>query len=184
MARARAARLEARHEIAVSWLPYELHPEIPDGGVPNERQFSTLQPIAEELGVRLVPPNRFHPTRRAHQAALVVEYASPKEATIYHDRIYASVWEDQLDIEDPEVLSELANDLAVPSEIIRRVVSNDELWPAVVSSMERAHEWGATGTPSWVIDNKLMVPGLQDDDFFDRIIERLAAIKDSEEHSG
>ena len=33
MARARAARLEARHEIAVSWLPYELHPEIPDGGV-------------------------------------------------------------------------------------------------------------------------------------------------------
>ena len=50
--------------------------------------------------------------------------------------------------------------------------------------MERAHEWGATGTPSWVIDNKLMVPGLQDDDFFDRVIERLAVIKDSEEHPG
>jgi predicted DsbA family dithiol-disulfide isomerase len=112
-----------------------------------------------------------------------VEYASPEEATIYHDRIYASVWEDQLDIEDPEVLCDLANDLAVPSEIIHRVVSNDELWPAVISSMERAHEWGATGTPAWVIDNKLMVPGLQDDDFFDRVIDRLAVIKGSEEQS-
>jgi hypothetical protein len=26
-----------------------------------------------------------------------------------------------------------------------------------------------------------MVPGLQDDDFFDRVIDRLAVIKDSEE---
>ena len=182
MARARAARLEERHDVAISWLPYELHPEIPDGGTPNSREFSALQPLAEELQVTLVPPTRFQPTRRAHQAALVVEYASPEEADIYHDRIYASIWQDQRDIEDPEVLAELAGDLRVPSEVIERVVANDELWPAVISSMKRAHEWGATGTPSWVIDNKLMVPGLQDDDFFDRVIQRLTLSNDSDEN--
>jgi|TARA_Y100001949_G_scaffold74970_1_gene63732 predicted DsbA family dithiol-disulfide isomerase len=159
-----------------------LHPEIPDGGAPNNRQFSSLQPVAEELEVKLVSPNRFYPTRRAHQAALVVEYASPEKAPVYHDRLYASIWEDQRDIEDPEVLAELAADLSVPPGLIERVVSNDELWPAVLSSMERAHEWGATGTPSWVIDNKLLVPGLQDDAFFDRVIERLTAIKMSEQN--
>ena len=46
--------------------------------------------------------------------------------------------------------------------------------------MERAHAWGATGTPSWVIDNKLMVPGLQDDEFFDRVIQRLESIRNAE----
>ena len=68
----------------------------------------------------------------------------------------------------------------MPAELIERVVNNDELWPAVASSMERAHAWGATGTPSWVIDNKLMVPGLQDDDFFDRVISKLLTVRDNE----
>ena len=161
----------------ISWLPYELHPEIPAGGTPNSRKFSALVPLAEELEIVMRPPDRFRPTRQAHQAALVVEHASPDEADKYHDRLYAAVWTEEQDIEDPEVLSELAADLAVPKELIERDVTRDELWPAVTSSMDRAHAWGATGTPSWVIDNKLMVPGLQDDDFFDRVIERLQNIR-------
>ena len=120
------------------------------------------------------PPSRFYPTRKAHQAALVVEHVAPADADVYHDRLYAAIWVEQMNIEDPEVLSELAVDLSVPPELIERVVTHDELWPAVVSSMERAHAWGATGTPSWVIDNKLMVPGLQDDELFDRIINKLS----------
>ena len=139
-----------------------------------------MVPLAEELGVTLNPPSRFYPTRKAHQAALVVEHVAPGETNVYHDRLYASIWDEEKDIEDPEVLSHLASDLSVPAELIERVVNNDELWPAVASSMERAHAWGATGTPSWVIDNKLMVPGLQDDDFFDRVISKLLTVQDNE----
>ena len=109
-----------------------------------------------------------------------MEHVAPDEANVYHDRLYAASWEEEKDIEDPEVLSDLARDLAVPAELIERVVNNDELWPAVASSMERAHAWGATGTPSWVIDNKLMVPGLQDDEFFNRVITKLASTRDNE----
>jgi len=98
----------------------------------------------------------------------------------YHQRLYEAVWVEERDIEDPLVLCDLAADLAVPHELIERVVTEDELLPAVRSSMERAHAWGATGTPSWVIDNKLMVPGLQDDEFFDRVIQRLESIRNAE----
>ncbi len=124
------------------------------------------------------PPSRFRPTKKAHQAALVVEHVAPEAIDIYHDRLYAAIWTEEKDIEDPELLSDLAADLSVPAELIERVVTNDELWPAVISSMERALAWGATGTPSWVIDNKLMVPGLQDDEFFERVINKLMAIRD------
>ena len=96
-------------------------------------------PIAEELGVVMSPPNRIRPTRKAHQAALVVEHVSPGAINTYHDRLSAAVWVEERDIEDPEILSSLAKDLDVPSELIERVVNNDELWPAVISSMERAH---------------------------------------------
>jgi len=155
-----------------------LHPEIPVGGTGNERKFSALSPLAEELGVVMNPPSRFRPTKKAHQAALVVEHVAPEAIDIYHDRLYAAIWTEEKDIEDPELLSDLAADLSVPAELIERVVTNDELWPAVISSMERALAWGATGTPSWVIDNKLMVPGLQDDEFFERVINKLMAIRD------
>ena len=47
--------------------------------------------------------------------------------------------------------------------------------------MERAHAWGATGTPSWLIDNKLLVPGLQDDEFFDRVIVKMSSPSNSED---
>ena len=93
----------------------------------------------------------------------------------------AAIWVEERDIEDPEILSSLARDLDVPSELIERVVNNDELWPAVISSMERAHAWGATGTPSWLIDNKLLVPGLQDDEFFDRVIVKMSSARNSED---
>tara|TARA_B100000579_G_scaffold392812_1_gene369018 strand:+ start:246 stop:644 length:399 start_codon:yes stop_codon:yes gene_type:complete len=129
------------------------------------------------------PPSRFQPTRKAHQAALVVEHVSPKAIETYHDRLSAAIWVEERDIEDPAFLSGLAQDLDVPPDLIERVLMNDELWPAVVSSMERAHAWGATGTPSWVIGNKLMVPGLQDDEFFDRVIEKLSVATDNEEPS-
>ena len=122
------------------------------------------------------PPERFRPTRKAHQAALVVEHASPGEIDTYHQRLYEAVWVEEGDIEDPQTLTELAADLSVPHDLIERVVTGDELLPAVRASMERAHAWGASGTPSWVIDNKLMVPGLQDDDFFDRVLDRFQNI--------
>ena len=122
-------------------------------------------------------PKVFRPTRRAHQAALAVEYASPDEADLFHDRLYAAVWIHEQDIEDPALLESLAEDLDVPPGLIERIVSHDELLPALASSMERAHAWGATGTPSWVIDNKLMVPGLQDDHFFDRVLTRLSEVR-------
>tara|TARA_B100000902_G_scaffold273130_1_gene259045 strand:- start:887 stop:1318 length:432 start_codon:yes stop_codon:yes gene_type:complete len=140
-----------------------------------------LRPIADELGVVMNPPSRFQPTKKAHQAALVVEHISPEAIETYHDRLFAAIWVEERDIEDPAFLSTLARDLDVPPELIERVVTNDELWPAVISSMERAHAWGATGTPSWVIDNKLMVPGLQDDEFFDRVIEKMSMANGDEE---
>ena len=41
-----------------------------------------MVPLAEELGVTLNPPSRFYPTRKAHQAALVVEHVAPDEINV------------------------------------------------------------------------------------------------------
>ncbi len=154
-------------------MPFELHPEIPDGGNANSRRFSEIAPLAEMEGIPFNPPSVFRPTRRAHQAALLVEHVDPEAAPRFHDRLYAAYWDEELDTEDPAVLCELASDIAVDAGFITGTVTTGGLLPALGASMMRANEWGVTGTPGYVIANALHVPGLQEDDFWDRVIQRL-----------
>ena len=175
MAWARAARLEERHDVAISWMPYELHPEIPDGGQINNRKFRAIAKLADDLELPFLAPKKFRPTRRAHQAVLLMDHIDPANTRLLMDRLFEAIWVKELDIESPQVLSELIADSEMPTDLLQRVVLSDELKPAISVSVNKALEWGITGTPSWVIDNKLMVPGLQEDDFFDRVITKLAA---------
>ena len=156
-------------------MPYELHPEIPDGGRLNSRKFSVLADLADQMSLPFMAPKKFRPTRRAHQAALLVDHIDPGNSRLFMDNLFRAIWVEDLDIESPEVLLKLASSSIVPPDLLQRVVLNDELAPAIGASIKKALEWGITGTPSWVIDNRLMVPGLQDDDFFDRVITKLSA---------
>ena len=155
-------------------MPFELHPEIPDGGNPNSRRFRQIAPLAEAEGIPFNPPSVFRPTRRAHQAAMLIEHMDPAAAPAFHDRLFAAYWDAELDTEDPETLCELASHTAVEPHLIAETVATGGLLPAIGASMMRANEWGVSGTPAYVVDNKLHVPGLQEDEFWDRVISRLA----------
>ena len=173
MARARAAPLAERHNLDISWLAYEIHPEVPVEGVEVRMSFDRVAALAEAEGIRFVTPKRLRNSARAHQAALAVEHADADASERYHDRLYAAYWEEELDVADPEVLVELASDVAIDPDVLRRVVANDELLPALRASMARANEWGISATPSWLLDGRLVIPGAQDDDFMADVVRRL-----------
>ncbi|MCY3586783.1 MAG: DsbA family protein [Acidimicrobiaceae bacterium] len=173
MARARAVRLAERHNLDITWLAYEIHPEVPLEGVDVRMSFERIATMAEAEGITFVVPKRLRNSAKAHQAALAVEHADPDAAERYHDRLYAAYWEDELDVADPEVLVSLAADVAIDPDVLWRVVANDELLPALRASMTRANEWGISATPSWLFDGRLVIPGAQDDDFMADVITRL-----------
>ncbi|WP_420624327.1 DsbA family oxidoreductase [Candidatus Poriferisodalis sp.] len=173
MARARAVQLAERHDLEITWLAYEIHPEVPAEGIEVRSGFDRVAALAEAEGIRFVSPKRLRNSAKAHQAALAVEHADPDAAERYHDRLYAAYWEDELDVTDPKVLVTLAADVAIDPDVLRRVVANDELLPALRASMARANEWGISATPSWLFDGRLVIPGAQDDDFMADVIRRL-----------
>ena len=120
-------------------------------GVEVRSGFDRVAALAEAEGIRFVSPKRLRNSAKAHQAALAVEHADPDAAERYHDGLYAAYWEDELDVSDPEVLVELAADVAIDPDLLRRVLANDELLPALRASMARANEWGISATPSWAV---------------------------------
>ena len=173
MARARAVQLAQRHDLDITWLAYEIHPEVPVEGIELRTGFERVASLAQAEGINFVAPRLLRNSARAHQAALAVEHAAPEAAALYHDRLYGAYWEEELDVSDPEVLVDLACDIAIDPDVLRRIVVNDELRPVLQASMAKANEWGIYATPSWLFDGRLVVPGAQDDEYMADLISRL-----------
>lgn len=146
----------------------------------NTRRFSRIAQLAVEEGLPFNPPRRIRPTRLAHQAALFVEAEDPSNANGYHDRLFGAIWDQELDIEDPRVLIELAADTAADPAALAAVLETGALEQGIVDSTSEAWEWGISGTPSWVFDSRLMLPGVQDDNVFDRMITRMFELREKE----
>ena len=90
-----------------------------------------------------------------------------------HDRLMNAYWRDAIDLGDRDELRRLLHDL--PADDVERVLASDENRDRVHASTNQAVSIGATGVPAWVIDGKLLVPGAQPREVFERVFEQLEA---------
>jgi predicted DsbA family dithiol-disulfide isomerase len=163
----------------VKWLPFELHPEYPPGGLPradliarygdsfNERLRDRF--AAEGLEYNPNPdviPNSFAALRLTELARELGRHDE------IHDRLMDAYWRDAVDLGDRDELRRLLHDL--PADDVERVLATDEYSDRVRASTNEAVSVGVTGVPAWVIDGKLLVPGAQPREVFERVFEQLA----------
>lgn len=149
--RVRAARPEGD---GVEWRPFELHPEIPFGGVPRPRGGSgALRALVEAEGVTLRASERVWNSRPALQAAEIARAEGCFDAM--HARLFTGAWEEGLDLGRPDVLRSVIADVGLDAttaiDAIRAGVGLD----AIVASIEDAFALGITGTPSYRIDGEV-----------------------------
>lgn len=115
-----------------------------------------------------------------------------------HERLFDAYWARAEDIGDPDVLvreaaaagltadGESAPGRGGPeqphgestsstseAELRAALRNSGDLLETVQRSTRRAHELGAGGVPAWVIDERVLVPGAQPHEVFDRVLEKL-----------
>jgi predicted DsbA family dithiol-disulfide isomerase len=164
----------------VTWLPFYLHPEYPPGGLPRadlimrygDTFHERLRDRFTEEGLEYNPhpdviPNSFDALRLTELARDVGRHEE------IHDRLMDAYWQDAVDIGDQDELRRLLHDL--PSDDVERVLATDDFRDRVLASTEQAQSVGINGIPAWVIDGKLLVPGAQPREVFERAFEQLAA---------
>jgi predicted DsbA family dithiol-disulfide isomerase len=163
----------------VTWLPFELHPEYPPEGLPRAELLarygsfeSHLRERFAEEGLPYTPnpdvvPNSFNALRLAELARDLDRHDE------VHDRLMEAYWRDGVNIGDPDELRRLLHDL--PQDDVERVLASDEYADRVRASTQQALGIGANGVPAWVIDGKLLVPGAQPREVFERAFEQLGA---------
>jgi predicted DsbA family dithiol-disulfide isomerase len=163
----------------VTWLPFDLHPEYPPGGLPRDRLVARygasfgdrLRDRFEEEGLAYNPhpeviPNSFDALRLTELAR---ELGRHEEV---HNRLMAAYWSDGADLGDHETLRRLVADL--PADEVEGVLATDAYRDRIHSSTQEAQALGINGIPAWVIDDRLLVPGAQPREIFRRAFAQLA----------
>jgi predicted DsbA family dithiol-disulfide isomerase len=118
-------------------------PDIPK--VPNSKKALRLGELARERGL--------HPQ--------------------LHPRLFDAFWARGLDLGDDEVLIDEATQAGLEDDEVREVLASDRYADVVTASTDAALQNGVGGVPAWVVDDRLLVPGAQPEDVFERVFEKL-----------
>jgi predicted DsbA family dithiol-disulfide isomerase len=176
---ARSAQLEALG-VDVTPLPYELHPEIPPEGWSvkedrGRRLYARIAAECEEAG--LEPPERplRIPNTRAVLAASewVRRNCPPAVHKALHRSLFDAMFRLGLDLGSPTVVDDLVAAAGADPAACRAAVDSGAMDAALADSRERAVDAGVSGTPAWLIDDRLLIPGVQSPEYVARMVERL-----------
>jgi predicted DsbA family dithiol-disulfide isomerase len=90
-----------------------------------------------------------------------------------HPRLFDAYWARGRDIGDHGVLVEEGTAVGLEAGEILDALSNRSYLEQIEEQTRAAIELGAGGVPAWVIDKRLLVPGAQPHEVFERVMEQL-----------
>jgi len=157
------------------WLPFMLHPEFPPEGI-SRAEFGipvsdSLLETFREAGLPAAPDPDHIPNSR--KALRVAELARAHDRLdVLHPRLFTAVWGEGRDIGEDEVLVELATGAGLDEAEVREVLASDRYGDFVDEATSKAMEIGAGGVPAWVLDGRMLIPGAQPHEVFERVLDR------------
>ena len=123
-------------------------------------------PYADER-IERVPSSR--------KALLLAELA--RERALYeplHARLFAAYWAEARDLGRDDVLLAEARAVGLDEVESRAAIADvDGRLSRIREETQAAVSLGAGGVPAWLVDDRLLVPGAQPHDLFERVMERL-----------
>jgi predicted DsbA family dithiol-disulfide isomerase len=156
------ALLDSEFDVQISWLPFQLNPDMPKEGMPRaeyrKAKFGSLE-RSQALDARVIAEGKsegidfaFERIRRTPNtlaAHRLIALAENQSAVV--DALFKAYFEEAKDIGDPEVLADIAAKCGVKG------------WPEHardVSELEEGvRELGISAVPTFIFDRKLGVSG-------------------------
>jgi predicted DsbA family dithiol-disulfide isomerase len=167
--------------VGVTVRGYELHPEVPPGGVairPGGRLDRVLEVIAAEcaeLGIDFTAPTRSPNTRHVLETAEVVRIHDPDAFAAFDESLARAHWVDGEDLGDRRLVRRLLVDAGAPADHIEDQVADGVGTTALAASMAEARSVGVMATPAWWVNDALLIPGAQPRDTMERWITKMLA---------
>ncbi len=187
------SRRGLNERFGITWLPYELNPEMPEQGMDRTQYLDTkfgpgkrkeielrLSEAALESGVTFnwAKVTKSVNTRMAHM--LIAAASTVQRGTEMKAALFKAYWQDGRDIGDVETLVQIAVEQGFDEQAARDELANDELRETVIGLENHAREVGVTGVPFFIIDGKLAVSGAQPPDVWDQVFQQVLTAQQPE----
>jgi predicted DsbA family dithiol-disulfide isomerase len=163
----------------ISWYPYQLNPDMPDGGMSLQAYLSmrfgsaaNVQPILDQLTADAHRENielRFDRiehvpnTLRAHQLMYLAE-TKRRDQSALAEELMSAFFQRGEDIGDREILVELGARHGLHADDVGRVIDEDSSRQIVLSREAQVRSSGIAGVPGFLLNRRLLVIGAQDED--------------------
>jgi predicted DsbA family dithiol-disulfide isomerase len=171
----RALALSGRNDVAISWRPFQLNPDMPPEGMTRDdyvrakfgggdRPRQIYQAIAEsgrEAGIEF----QFSRIRRTPNTVLshrLIHWSAKQERQEeVVGELFRAYFEDGLDIGNLEVLTDSARRAGLDQQLAHKYLQSDEGRQEVVASDVYARRLGINGVPCFIVNRKYAVSGAQ-----------------------
>jgi len=187
LAKALAARPEI--EFDVRWRAYRLDPTVPPEGYDRKaylaakfgdgervkamgdaiRAAGDSEGIAFDTARILKTPN----TLDSHRLVRWAGTAGVQDEVV--ERLFRAYFEDGRDIGDRKVLTEIAEDAGMDSELVRYLLVQDADREIVEREDSLAHQMGISGVPTFIFASKYAASGAQDPAAILQIIDKVVS---------
>jgi predicted DsbA family dithiol-disulfide isomerase len=165
----------------VTWLPFELHPDAPEEGIPSEEYFGPgrtarmrehLRGAAAQVGLKMESREMIINSRRALGAA---EFAREHgKFDDMHLALFQAHWERTARLEDVDDLVAIGARVGLdPAEL--RIAIQENRYAAVIDENRRvASSVGIDAIPAHIFGRRYLIVGAQPMEVFEQVLARLA----------
>lgn len=169
--------LGLRETSSVSWLPFELNPDMPEGGMERSAYRAAkfgpdraaalderMSGIGREEGIAFAfdRMTRTPNTRAAHSLIAAAGSAEGEEGQDrLVDALFRAYFEDARDVGDPAVLVDVAASVGFERDWVDEMLRAPELRQRVFELEDGARRMGVSGVPFFIVDRRWSVSGAQ-----------------------
>ena len=183
------AELADEIDVTIVFRPYQLDPTASPGkagpvvdayakkfgGYERAQQIiDHVTAVAAESGIHFRMDRALRAnTLLAHRLLWLAEATGQQLAL--KERLLQAYFIDGLDVGDPEVLATCAAEVGLEHDRVLSFLDSDDGVDEVRHELQRALEMEITAVPTFVFDNRWMVPGAQDPSTFVEVLRRVVA---------
>lgn len=161
----------------VRWRSYELRPAgAPPISPEYRRQIEAKRPQMETMareryGIEMNAGPFGIDSRPALVGAKYAEAQGVGDA--YHDAVFRAYWQDAQNIEDRDVLADLAGRLGLDRDGFLAALEDEALQAEVTADIQQAFAYGLSGVPALVFNNKYLVTGAQPYELLEQVVGQI-----------
>jgi len=135
--------------------------------------YARIEQECEKAGLPFRRPARVPNTRRALETAEWVRQHEPGAFDGLERALFEAHFVDNRPLDDADLLDELVTEAGADAGAARGAVEGGTMLEALRESMEAAMEANVTGTPAWLLDGRLLIPGAQPRELYAIWVDRL-----------